>query len=241
MPEPLSDTSELSFVDELFAIQRELSFRDPMLDAVKQRTIKISGLRLWTLQASLVVREFTRFISAIHANCPYRDVQALLAENLWEEHGKGSSSRDHYSLIRKLTRSLGANDEELDHALPIPATAEYINHCLQVTRNLSFIESMTAIALGIEFYMPVFFGSFAEALRSNYGSRKSDLEYLLVHVTEDELHSRRVVQLLRSYANTPEIQERAKNALREMLRVKQKFALEVYSYCTSADSRELHS
>jgi pyrroloquinoline-quinone synthase len=232
MPEPPNSTTHSRFVEELFAIQREHTFRDPMFDAVRSGSMSRAGVRLWTLQASLVVRQFTRFISAIHANCPHRDAQQLLAENLWEEHGKGVTSRDHYSLIRKLARSLGATDRDIDDAQPLEETDEYIAHCLKVTRELSFVESMTAIAVGIEIFMPAFFGPLGENLCSKYGLTRDDVDYLLVHVAEDEAHSRRALALLESYADTQEVQEKAKRALREMLLVKRRFAQAVYNHCS---------
>jgi len=234
MPEPLNSTTHRRFVEELFAIQREHSFRDPMFDAVRSASMSRAGVRLWTLQASLFVRQFTRFISAIHANCPHRDAQQLLAENLWEEHGQGVQSHDHYSLIRKMARSLGATDRDLDDARPLKETEEYIAHCLKVTRELSFVESMTAIAVGIEIFVPAFFAALAESLCSEYGLTRDAVDYLMVHVAEDEAHSRRALALLESYADTQEVQEKAKRALREMLLVKQRFALAVYNHAAGA-------
>lgn len=224
-------TARPRFSDDLFAIIGEEKFRDPMFDALRSGTVSREGVKLWILQAALVVREFTRFISAIHSNCPHRDAQQLLAENLWEEHGKGVGSRDHYSLVRKLARSLGAADREIDDTKPLPETAGYIDHCLKITRELPFVESMTAIAVGIEVFMPVFFGVLAETLCSNYGLTKDDVEYLRVHVSEDEAHSGRAIELIEAYAGTDEIREAARRELREMLRVKRRFAEAVFKRC----------
>jgi pyrroloquinoline quinone (PQQ) biosynthesis protein C len=227
-------TSEPRFSNDLFAIVREENFRDPMFDALRKATISREGMKLWILQAALVVRQFTRFISAIHANCPHREAQLLLAENLWEEHGRGSPASDHYSLVRKLARSLGATDLEIDDAKPLPETAAYIDHCLKITRQLPFVESMTAIAVGIEVFMPVFFGVLAETLRSNYGLTNEDVEYLRVHVSEDEAHARRAIELIETYADTGEVRENARRELREMLRVKRRFAEAVFNHCRDA-------
>jgi pyrroloquinoline quinone (PQQ) biosynthesis protein C len=228
-----TERKERRFIDELFAILREESFRDPVFDALRKGSMNREHVKLWVLQAALVVRQFTRFISSIHANCPYRDAQQLLAENLWEEHGRGVVSRDHYSLVSKLARSLGATDEEIRDTTPLPETADYIDHCLKITREHSVVESMTAIAVGIEFFMPVFFGALADGLCSNYGLRDEDVEYLRVHVTEDEAHSRRAIQLIESYADTEEVRENARQELREMLRVKQRFAEAVFKHCSN--------
>ena len=235
MSENPASTTSSQFICELFAIQREQSFRDPMFDAVRNGSMSRAGLLRWTLQASLVVRQFTRFISAIHANCPHRDAQQLLAENLWEEHGQGDSRRDHYALVRNLAKSLGATDQNLDEAQPLAATEEYIDYCLTVTRERSFIESMTAIAVGIEVFMPKFFGALADSLRSKYGLERGDVEYLMVHVTEDEMHSQRALALIESYADTRELQQKAKDALRDMLSVKARYALAIYDYCAGAE------
>ena len=229
-----SNSTEPCFIDELFVILGEEKFRDPVFDAVQNGTINREAVKLWILQASLVVRQFTRFISAIHANCPHRDAQQLLAENLWEEHGRGASGSDHYSLVKKLARSLGATDQEIEDARPLPETADYIDRCLKITREQSFVTSMTAIALGIEVFMPAFFGVLADSLCANYGLTRDDVEYLLVHVSEDEMHSRRAIELIEIYARTNEVKESARRELREMLRVKRRFAEAVYRHCCDA-------
>jgi len=235
MSEAAKTISGNGILDELLLISREEAFRDPMLDAVRRGSMSRAGVRRWMLQASLVVRDFTRFISAIHANCPDQDGRKLLAENLWEEHGCGVKGRDHYSLVRRLARSLGASDADLDNVQPLPETANYINHCFNVTRDGSFVESMTALGIGVERPIPGFFGSMAKHLCSNYGLVPSDIQYLLVHVSEDEMHARRAEELISASANTTESREKAKQALREMLVVKRRFAEALYRHCLDAD------
>jgi pyrroloquinoline-quinone synthase len=222
------------FSDELLVILSENATRDPIFDAIRTGQISRAGLKLWTLQASLIVHPFTRFVSGIHANCPHRDAQALLAENLWEEHGKGSPERDHYQLIRRLAKSLGATDEELDNVKPLPEATDYINYCLRITHDHSFIEGMTAIGVGIEYSIPQFFGMFAESLQTHYGLSKEDAEYLLIHVGEDEDHAQRSLELIEKYADTEELQDQAKAALRGMLTVKREFAKALYELCSQA-------
>ena len=232
--EQMKITREPTFVGELLAVLSEEPFRDPMFDALREGRMSRAGIRLWSAQAMLVVREFTRFISAIHANCPHADAQLLLAENLWEEHGKGRAGRDHYSLVRKLANSLGATDEELDRAEPLAETADYISYCFKITREGSFIEAMAAIGVGIEYFSPRFFGALAEMLRSQFGLAREDVEYLLVHVGEDEEHARRSLELIEKYADTSDVKESARQALRDMLVVKHRFARAVYAHCANA-------
>lgn len=216
------------FIDELLSILREHSFRDPVFDAIRSGRMSRDGAKLWALQAMLVVGQFTRFISGIHANCPHRDAQRLLAENLWEEHGRGVAERDHLSLAKRLAKSLGASDDEINRAEPFPETADYINHCLKATRDGSFIEGMTAIGIGIEYFIPKFFGALADSLCSHYGLTLRDVEFLSVHVGEDEDHAARAMEMIEAYADGDEIKEKAKQSLRDMLAVKRRFAEALY-------------
>jgi pyrroloquinoline-quinone synthase len=230
----MASVSHGGFTEELFAVIGEETFRDPFYDAVRRGRMSREGVKLWTLQAMLVVRDFTRFISAIHSNCPHRDAQKLLAENLWEEHGEGDCDRDHLSLIMRMARRLGATDDEIARVEPLAETTAYINHCHKVTRDGSFIEGMTAIGVGIEYFSPRFFAALAELFCSHYGLAREDVEYLLVHVGEDEDHARRSLEAIEKYADTDEEREKAKQALREMLKAKRIFAEAVYSLCSRA-------
>jgi pyrroloquinoline-quinone synthase len=220
------------FVDELFAIARKESLRDPTFEAIRSGQMAREGVKRWVLQAMLVVREFTRFISAIHSNCPDRAAQALLAENLWEEHGRGNPARDHFVLVKRLARSLGATDQEIAEARPLPETAAYIDCCFSVTRNGSFVEGMAAIGIGVEQFIPVFFGALADGLRRHYGLSAEDVEFLTVHITEDEEHAERAIELIEEYADTDEAKEKARQALRRMLAIKRPFAEALYAHCS---------
>lgn len=222
------------FSAELVSLARRESKRDPFFDALGGGRLSREAVRRWAVQASLVVREFTRFISAMHTNCPYRDAQQLLAENLWEEHGNGRAVRDHYELIRRMARRLGASDEELDTATPLPETTAYINHCFAVARGGTFLDGLAALGVGVESFMPRFFGGLAEQLQAQFGLTREDVQYLLVHVGEDEDHARRSLEMLDKYADSEAKQESARHALCEMIAVKRRFAEAVYAHCAIA-------
>jgi pyrroloquinoline-quinone synthase len=221
----------LLFSQELIDMVRGERFRDPFFDAVRDGTMPRAGLKVWVLQAALVVRQFTRCLSAMHSNCPYRDGQLLLAENLWEEHGNGVPERDHYALIRRLAASLGATGDEIDRTQPLPETAAYIGKCENLSRNGTFVEAIAAIGVAIEYFMPAFFGGLAAALRKNYGLSASDVEYLQVHVVEDAGHARRSLELIERYATSEESRSRVRQAVREMLLVKRRFSEAAYRAC----------
>jgi pyrroloquinoline quinone (PQQ) biosynthesis protein C len=224
------------FADDLLAIARSQTRRDPFLEAVCSGQIGRAGLKLWSLQALLFVRDFTDMLIAIRQNCPHADAKQLLAENIREEQGCGIEGQDHYSLLKRLSKSLGATDEEIDEAAPLLETAEYLEYCRRIARESHFVDSMTAIGVGIEFFIPKFFGRLAEALRERLALPEEDLAYLQVHVSADEDHARRALELIDRYADTPERKDSARETLREMLAVKDRFADAVFSHCARAGS-----
>ena len=221
------------FSEELLGLARGAGYRDPFFEALRSRRLSRAAVKRWAIEASLVVREFTRFISAMHANCPHRDAQQLLAENLWEEHGHGHEARDHYQLIRRMARRLGATDAELDGAAPLAETTDYINACFRLTRGGAFLDGLAAIGVGLESFMPRFFGALAEQLQAQFDLAPEDVAYLLVHVGEDEDHARRSLEMLDKYATDEAQQESARRALLDMLAAKHRFAEAVYAHCAS--------
>ncbi|HEU4388045.1 MAG TPA: iron-containing redox enzyme family protein [Blastocatellia bacterium] len=229
-----SATSDF-LVRELLQIVKTETFRDPLLDDVRAGRMSRPGLKFWSLQAALVVKQFPRFISAIHANCPYADGQQLLVENLWEEHGGGDPRAGHYTLIRRLARSLGATAEEIDQTKALPETGAYIDHCLAITRVGTFVEGLAAVGIGIEYFIPKFFGALAEAFQQRYGLSASDVAFLLVHVRADAEHARRSLDVLERYAGgDDDSRERVKRGLKQTLSVKRAFAESVYRGCLVA-------
>jgi len=93
---------------------------------------------------------------------------------------------------------------------------------------------MTAIGIGIEYFIPGFFGSLAQALQKHYGLTSVDVEYLSVHVSADETHARRSLEIIQKHADSDEVKEKAKQALRRTLEVKRRFSEAVYRACLNA-------
>lgn len=219
------------FTDELLAILRNQPYRDPLLDGVRSGQVSREGMKRWAIQALFYVRDFTRFLSAIHSNCPHQDARLLLAENIWEEHGCGIEGQDHYTLLKILAKSLGATDQEIDAAEPLPETVQYVEFSRTLTREADFIESMAAIGVGIEIFMPKFFGALADALKTQFGLSDEELAYLRVHVSADADHARRAFEIINRYADSEQIREKARQSLLEALAVKNQFSSAVYSHC----------
>jgi len=68
-----------------------------------RRLAAIEGVRHWAKQLFFMTDGFGRFTSAIHSNCPVFDVRHVLAETIYEEHGRMLAKKDHPELYRKFT------------------------------------------------------------------------------------------------------------------------------------------
>lgn len=229
------ESSQEEFADELLGIVRNQTYRDPLIEAIRSGEIDRDGMKRWAMQALMFVREFIEMLGDIHSKCPFEDARELLAENIKEEKGFGIEGQDHYSLLKMLTLRLGATEKEISETQPLAETFDYIEYCRRITRERSFVESMTAIGIGIEFFMPKFFGGLAEALKTSFNLTDRDVEYLLVHVTADDDHARRSLALINRYADSPQKREGAIETLTGMLAVKHQFASALYSHCVRAD------
>jgi pyrroloquinoline-quinone synthase len=162
------------------------------------------------------VEQFKRFIAAIYANAPPRDVRELMLENLLEEHGDGDPARDHTELVARFVRALGAEVRDVYHAEPIAESVQWIDRILAICKNEHFVVGLAAVSYGIEARTRTM--AFQGALyRDAYGIAEKDLEFFFAHVGADEEHAARAKTLIRKYCVTESLLARSVWAVGETL------------------------
>jgi pyrroloquinoline-quinone synthase len=147
------------------------------------------------------VREFPRFLSAIHANCPDQAIRDIIVGNLWEEHGGLVPTRDHPAIFRAFGRALGLSDEEMEAAEPIPEVQAFIDRHEVVAKNRPFWEGIAGVTIGLEGQVPKTFGRIITALRERYGFSDDAIEFFIVHLTADSEHSGSGFDIIRRYVS----------------------------------------
>ena len=181
------------FVEELAELIRSRrSFGGhPLWRAIEAGRISRPGLQLFAQQFFLQVREFPRALSAMHANCPYPDVRAELAESLYEEESGRISGcgLSHPELFLRFGRALGLSRASLVDATPLPETASLIHWFETSTKNRPFLEGAAAINLAAEGQVPGAFAPFARALEKHYGLTREDVAFFDLHEEADREHS----------------------------------------------------
>ena len=181
------------FVEELIELIRSRrSFGGhPLWRAIEAGRVSRPGLQLFARQFFLQVREFPRALSAMHANCPYPEVRAELAESLYEEESGRISGCNlpHPELFLRFGRALGLPREAMVGATPLPETASLIHWFETSTKNRSFLEGAAAMNLAAEGQVPGAFAPFARALEKHYGLSREDVAFFDIHEEADKEHS----------------------------------------------------
>jgi pyrroloquinoline-quinone synthase len=224
------------FARELLAVvEQELrSGRDPLLAHLRKGPLPSAALGRWAAQYYLFVREFARFLSAVHSRCPDFEARALIAENIYEEHGRFAEGRDHPALMRRFGRAIGLTDDAMEAASPLPETAAYIDTLFRLTQAGSYLEGLAAVGLGVEAVVPRYFALLEPLLRERYGLTVEDTEFFRVHLTDDVEHAERALAIIATHACARQAQAAVTEAVRATQAARARFRDAVYQAAVAA-------
>jgi pyrroloquinoline quinone (PQQ) biosynthesis protein C len=184
----------------------------PLIEKINRRALTRSQLKGLMVQLTLQTTDIVRWLGSLYATCPYPEVRRKVFLNLLEEElGAFSNSKAHFELCADCARALGATDEELATARPLPGTYRMILHGEVHLRNRPWVVGFGS-AMGFEYQSPVAFKRIAAGLREHYGLDDDGVRFFDVHVTADEDHSEGIVETLIQYATTEELQRGARDA-----------------------------
>ena len=179
---------------------------DPFWLALFDGSLPIAGVRHWAKQLFFMTDGFGRFTSAIHSNCPIFAVRHVLAETIYEEHGRMQAKKDHPELYRKFTRAIGVSDEELAATPPLPETDLLIDWLHDLCHHRHFVEALAGFGVGVEGQANKGIPIFVEVFRNKYGLSDDAIEFWTTHAEDDIEHGRRSMEIVLQYANTPQLQ-----------------------------------
>lgn len=173
-------------------VRREF-FNAPFFRALAQGDYDASQLRHFALQYGHYSRNFPRILgAAISAMEPLSEWWVPLADNLWDEAGRGSSSRSHQALYQTFLSSidpcLGGDLHPVPDAPMGSAVAEAVDTFLSFFRRATPMEAMAAVGLGSEFFAGQVMGRIGEGLRHPHynASRPLNLGFWTIHAEHDE-------------------------------------------------------
>ncbi len=152
-------------------------------------------IRYFAIQYSYYSRHFPRVLgAAISAMAPIDTWWVPLAENLWDEAGKGKPGKAHEKLYQTFMLSLDPTISVNQHGIPdetmSPAVLKAIQTFLEFFRSCTPLEAMAAVGLGSEMFAGGVMGLIGKGFKHpNYNQEQNiNLTFWVVHEEEHEPH-----------------------------------------------------
>lgn len=221
-------------LDDLEKFKQNHSFWDnKLLKACKEGTITFSHWQYIFGQYYLYNRNFTRYLSAVMANCDNDYYRAELSENLWEEAGNmeelGNKNEDqtlrHAELFRKfLTDCLNIDVSNIEYQDFSKRFAEQYLH-LSIENDAMYGSAF--LSYGTEGIVADLYTRLVEGMVKS-GIKKEDLKFFLLHMECDDEHALTLAEMTASYADHPYWFETCIRATDEALNLRKDFFNNLY-------------
>ncbi|MDB4960432.1 MAG: hypothetical protein JWP01_431 [Myxococcales bacterium] len=166
-------------------------------------------------------RSFTRFISAVMANCDSDLWRARLSANLWEEGGGCEPALRHAEIFRRFLREaldVPAPEDTVFDAFTQHFVREYLVACL----GNDALAGSAFLSLGTEGIVPRMYQVFVTGLRKA-GFRDDQLEFFHLHIACDDDHAETLEQMMLSYSSEPRWFDACKRAMTHALDLRLEF------------------
>ncbi|WDM03028.1 iron-containing redox enzyme family protein [Alicyclobacillus cycloheptanicus] len=171
--------------------------QEEFLDGVFLRTLRngtytMPQVQYFAVQYAYYSRNFPRVLgAAIAAMAPLDTWWVPLADNLWDEAGRGVPGKSHEQLYKTFLFSIYPTVALDQHGVPVEpmstAVSTAIETFLNFFRRATPLEAMAAVGLGSELFAGTVMGDIANGFRHpNYNQRPLDLRFWDVHADEHE-------------------------------------------------------
>lgn len=151
-------------------------------------------LQYFAAQYAHYSAQFPRILGAAISAMEPRDAWWIpLADNLWDEAGRGRPGRSHAALYRTFWESVDASvkgwhDDYSDWPPAGSAVTNAVRAFLGFFREAAPLDAMAAVGLGSEFFAGQIMGTIGQALCHPHYQRegKLDVTFWELHATKDE-------------------------------------------------------
>ncbi len=183
------------------------------LTTLRNGEYTIPQIQYFAVQYSYYSRHFPRVLgAAISAMAPLDTWWVPLADNLWDEAGRGIAGKSHEQLYKTFLR-LVYPDVQLDEkGVPVqpisPAVLNAIEFFVHFFREATPLEAMAAVGLGSEMFAGAVMGAIATGLRHpNYNQQPLNLLFWDVHADEHEpRHYQLCKDILEQFTSSDELE-----------------------------------
>lgn len=212
------------------------AFRQALEDAIRQRHSAVhpwseawvSGkldralLGEWVKQHFHYVSLFSQWLGTVYGNCPHRDVQEFLLENIAEEEGMvgngGFAPVRHSDLLLDFAEACGKPRQEIleaqDKGELLPETLGLQSWCYRQTQR-PFVEALAGLIVGLESQVPAIYAKTTPPLLEKYGFTEDEVTFFTLHIVADAEHGERGFAIVERYAESPEQQSACVRLVKE--------------------------
>jgi pyrroloquinoline-quinone synthase len=194
-------------------LHSRLTREHEIVKVLEQAPGKPDLLRMFALQGYQLTKNFARYVGACYHHCPIEKYRIKLAINLYEEEtGKLSKSDNHLRLMQKFLHSLNITDEEMEQAQPLPATQDLIDFRWGLLQDpKDFHKGAAAILIASEGQnLEQKAGKATKSLLPEiYHLSQEDLQFFIIHATEDIYHVQDGLHIVAGVCTTEEMQREA--------------------------------
>lgn len=193
-------------------VQREFYDADFFLDLQNGKYTK-KQIRHFAIQYSYYSRHFPRVLgAAISAMAPIDTWWVPLAENLWDEAGKGVPGKAHEKLYQTFMLSVDPEITINQHGIPdepmSPAVEKAIRTFIEFFHHCTPLEAMAAVGLGSEFFAGGVMGFIGKGFKHPRYNQEQPINVTFweVHADEHEPHHYKLCKdILIQFANREDL------------------------------------
>ncbi|RIV26139.1 hypothetical protein D2Q93_04705 [Alicyclobacillaceae bacterium I2511] len=210
-----SPITDLKTVEWLMSqwVEQEF-FAGPFFVSLTEGRYSMQQIRHFAIQYSYYSRHFPRVLgAAIAAMEPMGTWWVPLADNLWDEAGRGVSGKSHEELYRTFLRSVDPKIQLDKYGIPQEsmsvAVEKAIHMFIAFFREATPLEAMAAVGFGSEFFAGNVMGRIAQGFAHPQFNQdwNLDLTFWTAHANEHEpRHYQLCKDILQQYPNTGDLE-----------------------------------
>lgn len=194
----------------------------------------------WATNHYHYVGPFGDYLGLMYAKTPdaARDAKDFLLQNLYEEE---LSDERHTDLLIRFAEACGGTRAQVTNRKnAMPATIGMQGWLYYISANEHFAVSTAATIVGLESQVPSIYRTQYPALidPNLYGFSEWECEFFDLHITSDEVHGERGYQIVLKYADTPDLQNRCIEIVKEAANMRFFYTKMLYETYVKADLGE---
>jgi pyrroloquinoline quinone (PQQ) biosynthesis protein C/quercetin dioxygenase-like cupin family protein len=176
-------------------------------------------------QYYLYSKNFTRYLSALMANCESDLHRAWISENLWEEGGGLAPEKRHAQIFRDfLGQGLGIDVNNIDY---LDSTRFFVREYLDFSLRSHPAAASAFLSLGTEGIVARMYGIIVQGLLKA-GIEEEHLSFFRIHMECDDEHAETLEKNMVSYSDLPDWYDTCHRAMTFALTARERFFDKLY-------------